>query len=149
MVCCMRAIAATIACKSSRHLKPANRARPEGQAGKCGFVGEIHVAPQSVGGTSGTVNFSTDPQQSCMYVADLVNDVIYVMNRQNLTELTRIGGGGRQAGQFHWPHVVANDSDGNMYVGEVDGAARTQKFLRYGASGCSGTGSAEVGKYLQ
>jgi len=84
-----------------------------------------------------------------MYVADLVNDVIYVMNRQNLTELTRIGGGGRQAGQFHWPHVVANDSDGSMYVGEVDGAARTQKFLRYGASGCSGTGSAEVGKYLQ
>ena len=84
-----------------------------------------------------------------MYVADLVNDVIYVMNRQNLTELTRIGGGGRQAGQFHWPHVVANDTDGNMYVGEVDGAARTQKFLRYGATGCSGTGSAEVGKYVQ
>ena len=68
------------------------------------------------------------------------------MNRQNLTELTRIGGG-RQAGQFHWPHVVANDSDGNMYIGEVDGAARTQKFLRYGATGCSGTGSADVGKY--
>jgi DNA-binding beta-propeller fold protein YncE len=107
------------------------------------------VAPQSIGGTSGTVNFSTDPKQSCMYVADLVNDVIYVLNRQNLTELTRIGGGGRQAGQFHWPHVVATDSDGNMYVGEVDGAARTQKFLRYGATGCTGTGSAEIGKYLQ
>ena len=57
-------------------------------------------------------------------------------------------GGGRQAGQFHWPHVVANDSDGNMYVGEVDGAARIQKFLRYGATGCSGTGIAEVGRYL-
>jgi hypothetical protein len=84
-----------------------------------------------------------------MYVADLVNDVIYVLNRENLTELTRIGGGGRQAGQFHWPHVVATDSDGNMYVGEVDGAARTQKFLRYGATGCSGTGTTEIGKYLQ
>jgi DNA-binding beta-propeller fold protein YncE len=122
---------------------------PEGEVGKCGFVGEIPVAPQSIGGTSGTVNFSTDAKQSCMYVADLVNDVIYVLNRQNLTELTRIGGGGRQAGQFHWPHVVATDSDGNMYVGEVDGAARTQKFLRYGATGCTGTGSAEVGKYIQ
>jgi hypothetical protein len=48
--------------------------------------------------TSGTVNFSTDPKQSRMYAPELVNDVIYVMNRQNLTELTRIGGGGRQAG---------------------------------------------------
>ena len=51
--------------------------------------------------------------------------------------------------EFHWPHVVANDTDGNMYVGEVDGAARIQKFLRYSATGCSGTGSAEVGKYVQ
>ena len=33
-------------------------------------------------------------------------------------------------------------------VGEVDGAARTQKFLRYGAMGCSGVGDPEVGKYL-
>ncbi len=123
-------------------------ANPDGEVGKCGFVGELFVAPQSVGGTSGTVNFSTDATQSCMYVADLVNDVIYVVNRQNMTELTRIGGGGRQAGQFHWPHVVANDSAGNMYVGEVDGAARVQRFLRYGATGCSGTGRAEVGKYL-
>jgi len=45
--------------------------------------------------------------------------------------------------------MVATDSDGNVYVGEVDGAVRTQKFLRYGAAGCSGTGSAEVGKYIQ
>jgi hypothetical protein len=35
------------------------------------------------------VNLSTDPKQSCMYVADLVNDGIYVMNRQNLTDATK------------------------------------------------------------
>ena len=34
----------------------------------------------------------------------------------------RVGGG--QAGQFHWPHVVANDTHGNMHVGEVDGTFR-------------------------
>jgi hypothetical protein len=44
------------------------------------------------------------------------------MNRQDLTKFTHIEGS-RQAGQFYWPHVVANDTDGNMYVGEVDGAA--------------------------
>jgi len=133
--------------KASEVGKPCSN--PDGEVGKCGFVGEIHVAPQTVGGTSGTVNFSTDPEQTCMYVADLSNDVIYVINRQNLTEMSRFGGGGRQAGEFHWPHVVAVDSDGNVYVGEVDGARRVQKFLRYGATGCSGIGSPEVGKYIE
>lgn len=120
---------------------------PNGEGGKCGFVGEVHIAPQTSGGTSGTVNFSSDPRQSCLYIADLGNDVVYVVNRQNLTELNRIGGGGRGAGLFHWPHMVATDSGGNLYVGEVDGAARAQRFLRYGLSGCSGTGSARVGEY--
>ncbi len=45
--------------------------------------------------------------------------------------------------------ALANDTVGTMYVGEVDGAARVQKFLRYGAMAYSGTGSAEVGKYQQ
>jgi DNA-binding beta-propeller fold protein YncE len=121
---------------------------PNSDPGKCGFVGEIHVAPQTAYGTSGTVNFSTDAKQSCLYVGDLSNDVVYVINRQNLQEMGRFGGGGRQAGEFHWPHVVSVDSEGNVYVGEVDGAARVQKFLRFGATGCSGTGSTEIGKYI-
>ncbi|HEX3376666.1 MAG TPA: hypothetical protein VHS29_07380 [Candidatus Acidoferrales bacterium] len=133
--------------KASEVGKPCSN--PDGEVGKCGYVGEVHVAPQTIGGTSGTVNFSTDAKQSCMYVADLLNDVVYVINRQNLTELSRFGGGGRQIGEFHWPHVVATDSDGNVYVGEVDGSGRAQKFLRYGATGCSGTGSADVGKYIE
>jgi hypothetical protein len=49
---------------------------------------------------------------------------------------------------FYWLHVVVNDAEGDMYVAEVDGAARVQKFLRYGATGCSGTGSAEVRNYI-
>jgi hypothetical protein len=133
--------------KASEVGKPCSN--PDGAGGKCGFVVEVHVAPQTSVGTSGTVNFSTDPKQTCMYVADLGNDAIYVINRQNLTELSRFGGGGRQAGEFHWPHMVAVDSEGNVYVGEVDGASRAQKFLRYGATGCSGTGNPQVGQYTQ
>jgi DNA-binding beta-propeller fold protein YncE len=120
---------------------------PDGDVGKCGFVGEIHVAPQTAGGTSGTLNFSTDPKQSCMYVADLANNTVYEINRENLQEMDRFGTGGRQIGQFHWPHVVSVDSDGNVYTGEVDSAGRVQKFLRYGPIGCSGTGSQQVGVY--
>ena len=120
---------------------------PNGEVGKCGFVGEIHVAPQTAYHTSGTVNFSTDPKQSCLYVADLANDTIYEINRLNFHEMDRFGTGGRQIGQFHWPHVVSVDSKGNVYTGEVDGAGRVQKFIRYGPTGCSGTGNPEVGKY--
>jgi DNA-binding beta-propeller fold protein YncE len=131
--------------KASEVGKPC--ANPNGDAGTCGFVGEIHVAPQTSDGTSGTVNFSTDAKQTCMYVADLGNDTVYVINRLNLQEMSRFGTGGRQIGDFHWPHVVSVDSEGNVYTGEVDGAGRVQKFLRYGSASCSGTGSAEIGKY--
>ncbi len=119
-----------------------------GEAGKCGFIGEFLVAPEAQGGgTSGTVALSTDREQSCLYVGDLANDVVYVVNRRNLTELSRVGGGGRNGGLFHWPHLMATDSQGSFYVGEVDGAARAQKFLRYGPNGCSGEGNPKIGEY--
>lgn len=92
-------------------------------------------------------NFSTDPKPTCLYVADLANDTVDEINRLNFHEMDHIGTGGRQIGQFLWPHVVSVDSEGNVYSGEVDGAGRVQKFIRYGATGCSGTGSPEVGKY--
>ena len=99
-------------------------------------------------GTSGAVNFSTDPGQTCLYVEDLANGTIYILNRENLHELDRIGRPGRQIGEFHWVHVVSIDSQGNLYTGEVDTGQRIQKFLRYGEeTGCSGTGSADVGLY--
>ena len=96
-------------------------------------------------GTSGTLDFSKDEKQSCIYVGDLTNDTVYAINRENLTQLERFGTGGRQIGQFHWPHTMTVDSEGNVYVGEVDTAGRVQKFMRYGVTGCSGTGSQQVG----
>jgi DNA-binding beta-propeller fold protein YncE len=122
-------------------------ANPNAEAGKCGFVSEVHVAPQTASGTSGTAALSTDAEQSCLYVGDLANGTLYILNRDNLTELDRIGRAGRQAGEFHWLHALAVDSSGNIYTGEVDTGQRVQKFLRYGSTGCSGTGSAEVGLY--
>jgi hypothetical protein len=43
--------------------------------------------------------------------------------------------------------VLGVDSEGNLYTGEVDTGSRVQKFLRYGATSCSGTGSEKVGEY--
>ena len=120
-------------------------ANPNGEPGKCGFVREIAVAPRTVNGTAVSLDFSKDEKQSCLYVADLTNDTVYTINRENLNQLDRFGTGGRQIGQFHWPHGMSVDSEGNVYVGEVDTAGRVQKFMRYGATGCSGIGTEQVG----
>ena len=80
-------------------------------------------------------------------MADLTNFTIYKINRKTLQEIDRFGTGGRGLGQFHWPHKISVDSEGNVYAGEVDGNPNVQKFLRYGATACGGDGDAEVGKY--
>jgi DNA-binding beta-propeller fold protein YncE len=119
---------------------------PEGQSGKCGFLAEQWIsAHTNIIGTAVSLSFSTDKAQSCLYVGDNANMTIYILNRVNLQELGTLGHSGRMAGEFHYLHQLSVDSKGNIYTGEVDTAKRIQKFLRYGAAGCSGTGSSTVG----
>jgi DNA-binding beta-propeller fold protein YncE len=123
---------------------------PDGLAGKCGYVAEQAISNSTetipaMPGTSVSLNFSKDKAQSCLYVGDNSNMTIYLLNRANLQELGRLGRSGRMAGQFHWLHQVSLDSKGNIYTAEVDTGKRIQKFIRYGALGCSGTGSVTVG----
>ena len=119
---------------------------PTGEPGKCGFVAEQFISEHTnVIGSAVSMNFSTDKAQSCLYVGDNANMTIYILNRSNLQELGRLGRAGRHAGDFHYLHQVSVDSKGNIYTGEVDTAKRIQKFIRYGANGCSGTGSSTVG----
>jgi DNA-binding beta-propeller fold protein YncE len=120
---------------------------PNAEPGVCGFVADIHIAPHSASGTAVSAALSTDPGQTCLYVGDLANGTFYIINRENLSELDRIGRAGRQIGEFHWIHALAVDSDGNIYTGEVDSGQRIQKFSRYGETSCNGMGSADVGLY--
>ena len=124
-----------------------------GDAGKCGFVKEKFVAVKTatmpvMPGSAVSMNFSTDAKQSCLYVGDNSNQMIYILNRDSLEELGRLGRSGREAGEFHWLHQVGADSHGNLYTAEVDTGKRVQKFLRYGSEGCSGTGRTTVGGAL-
>ena len=120
---------------------------PNAEPGRCGFIRDVHVAPHTASGTAVAATLSGDPEQSCLYVGDLANGTFYIINRDNFHELDRVGRAGRQVGELHWLHILAVDSDGNVYTGEVDTGQRIQRFVRYGESGCSGSGSPEIGLY--
>jgi hypothetical protein len=124
--------------------KPCSNAT--GEVGKCGFVTEQFVSERTnIIGSAVSMSFSSDEAQSCLYIGDNANMTIYILNRSNLQELGRLGRHGRHAGNLHYLHQVSVDSNGNIYTGEVDTAKRIQKFIRYGPTECSGTGSTTVG----
>jgi hypothetical protein len=94
------------------------------------FLKEFIVANETLErGSVGSVNFSPDPQQKYLFVADIMNSVIWILNRGDGAIVGKIGRLGHQGGAFHWVHVVTMDSHGNLYTGEVDSGKRVQKFV--------------------
>ena len=69
-----------------------------------------------------------DPAQTCFLTADGTNNQIRIVRRADGAIVGSFGRSGRQAGQFHWVHSIAIDSNGNVYAGEVDTGKRVQKF---------------------
>jgi hypothetical protein len=93
------------------------------------FVKEFPVANNSGNNTAGSINFSPDPQQKYLYVADMMNSVVWILNRNDGTVAGRIGHAGHLPGQFHTLHLATVDSQGNIFTGEVTTGARIQKFV--------------------
>jgi hypothetical protein len=83
---------------------------------------------QSICGTTYKMVMSKDPQQKYLFVADAHNDVIWTLERQSGKTLGYFGGSGRLAGQMTFPNSIGIDTQGNVYVGEVDMGKRIQKF---------------------
>ena len=97
------------------------------------FVREAFIANATLGGGSvWDITFSRDPGQRFLYVADGMNKVVHVLDRESLEVLTSFGGGGRQPGQFYGVHSVATDSQGNLYTTETYEGKRLQKFVFMG-----------------
>jgi 6-phosphogluconolactonase (cycloisomerase 2 family) len=94
------------------------------------FVNELVVANQTLErGSAGSVNFSPDREQRYIFVADIMNNVVWILNRGDGKVAGRIGRTGHAGGQFHYAHVATVDSRGNVYTGEVDSGRRIQKFV--------------------
>ena len=60
------------------------------------------------------------------------NNEVRIVERETGKILGAFGRNGRQAGEFHWVHNLAVDSNGNIFTTEVDTGKRAQKFLLQG-----------------
>ena len=106
----------------------ANRIHVTTKQGK--FLKEFIVAPKTgVGGSTGGVMFSPDKQQRFLYISDLTNNHIWFLNRQDGTIVGQMGTMGENGGQFFGLHMIAVDSKGNIYTGEVLQGERVQRFV--------------------
>ena len=93
------------------------------------FVKEVFLAKNTkLSGSVWDVAFSRDREQRYLYVADGINNRVYVLNRSTLDILTTFGDGGRQPSQFYGLHSIATDSRGNIYTTETWEGKRLQKF---------------------
>ena len=94
------------------------------------FVKEFMLAPETGNrGSAGGVAFSADPEQRFLFISDISNNTVWILNRKDGKVLGRIGSAGDYGGQFHGLHMIATDSKGNIYTGEVQAGERVQKFV--------------------
>jgi DNA-binding beta-propeller fold protein YncE len=95
------------------------------------FVKEFSVLPGTSGnGSVWDIVLSRDPAQRWLLLADGRNNRVTVLSRETGEVSATFGRPGRYAGEFHWIHDIATDSQGNLYAGEVDTGKRVQKFVR-------------------
>ena len=91
---------------------------------------EFILAPMTgVGGSTGGVMFSPDKQQRFLYISDLTNNHIWFLNREDGKIVGQMGSMGENGGQFFGLHMIATDSKGNIYTGEVFAGERVQRFI--------------------
>ena len=76
--------------------------------------------------------FSPDEEQRFVYVADLGNNHIHILDRQTLEVIDSFGRQGPEPGQFGGVHHIATDSQGNLYTAEAQEGRRAQKLILTG-----------------
>jgi hypothetical protein len=95
--------------------------------GNLSFVRDIVISPGS-GATGTATDIALSPDGRFVYVAEMVNSRIWILDRKTHEPIAVIGRIGRQAGQFTWLHSIDVDADGNLYTTEVFTGRRIQKL---------------------
>jgi len=94
------------------------------------FLKEFILAPTTgVGGSTGGVAFSPDKAQKYLLISDLTNNHIWFLNRDDGKVVGQMGSMGENGGQWFGLHMIALDSKGNIYTGEVFAGERVQRFV--------------------
>jgi hypothetical protein len=102
------------------------------------FVGNITVIPNTPGGNGSAwdIDFSKDPAQTFAFISDGGNEVLWTFDRAGALSgsnpkpiLSGFGRPGHDPGTFTFLHMMAIDSQGNIYVGETVGGNRIQKII--------------------
>ena len=106
----------------------ANRIHVTTKEGK--FITEFKLAEGTgEGGSTGGVAFSPDRAQSMLYISDLTNNKLWFLDRKSGKLLGSMGQMGEQGGQWFGFHMIAVDSQGIVYTGEVFAGERVQRFV--------------------
>jgi hypothetical protein len=106
----------------------ANRIHVTTREGK--FITEFKLAEGTgEGGSTGGVAFSPDREQRLLYISDLTNNKLWFLDRKSGKLLGSMGQMGENAGQWFGFHMIAVDSTGNVYTGEVFAGERVQRFV--------------------
>lgn len=97
------------------------------------FVAEQVIAEATMGsGSVWDIAFSADGQDF-LYVADGMNERVWVLTRDGLQIVKSFGVGGRVPGTFREVGSVAVDDMGNIYTAENGQGRRVQKFVMTGS----------------
>ena len=95
------------------------------------FVRQIVLEPDTKGsGAPWDLIPTEDADQRYLLVADGTNNEVHILVRETGERLGSFGRPGRQAGDFHWVHNIALDTQGSVYTSEVDTGKRVQRFKR-------------------
>jgi len=106
----------------------ANRIQVTTKTGE--FLKEFVLAPGTgAGGSTGGVAFSPDADQQYLYISDLTNNTLWFLDRDSGELVAEMGNMGDAGGEFYGLHMIAVDSNGNIYTGEVQQGERVQRFV--------------------
>jgi DNA-binding beta-propeller fold protein YncE len=97
------------------------------------YLREIHFNRGMAGAIGATWDAAPVPGHPDEIMAlDGSNSEFAVLDRRSGAVLASYQAKGRYAGQMHWPHQIAIDRQGRVYVAEVGGSFRVQRFAPVG-----------------